>query len=178
MADAIVIPGRLLGPGAPLPFYSGDVAERRGATVHRHSWTATPPAFREPRTQDWVRDQLSPLLDRLPGHPLLIGTSLGSLAATVAAERDLPAVWLTPLLFLPHVVAALGRATAPFLLIGGTADRDWDTTAAHRLTPHVYEVRAADHDLHVPGPLTASIGVLAQVVEAVAEFLDEIGWPR
>jgi hypothetical protein len=95
----------------------------------------------------------------------------------VAAERTLPAVWLTPLLSEPWAVAALRRATAEFQLVGGTADPYWDSTLAHRLSPHVLEVEGADHNMYVPGPLTDSIAVLARTVIAVDEFLDAISWP-
>ena len=180
MADAVVIPGRDFGSGAPLTMYTGDLAQQRGATVHRHDWIGTPPqpveAFSR-QGQDWVRAQITPLLDRLGGRPMLIGKSLGGNAAVLAAERDLPAVWLTPVLRAPSVVKSLELATAPFLLVGGTADRGWDGPQARRLTPHVFEVAGADDGMYVPGPLTASIAVLAQVVVAMAEFLDEIGWP-
>jgi hypothetical protein len=178
--DVVVLPGRTGGTFAPLPLYTGDVAASRGATVHRHEWVSTPPGVPEvyrPATVEWVRAEVTPLLDKLAGRPLLIGKSLGSHAAALAAERDLPAIWLTPLLHLPHLVAALQRATAPVLLVGGTADRSWDGEEARRLTPHVFEVRGADHGLYVPGPVTASIAVLSQVVAAATEFFDEIGWP-
>ena len=138
MADAVVIPGRMFGPGAPLPMYTGDLAESRGATVHRHEWTSTPP----PAVDPWVRAQITPLLKH------------------------------------PPVASALSRATAPFLLVGGSADPLWDGELGRRLTPHVFEVPGADHGMYVPGPVTASIAVLAQVIDAVTEFLDEIGWPR
>lgn len=177
MADAVVIPGGWFGPAAPLPMYAGDVAELRGATVHRHSWSGQFPNPEEPAIESWVGGEIAPLLDALDGHPLLIGKSLGTNAAALAAERSLPAVWLTPLLTLPWVTAALGRATAPFLLVGGTADPVWDGAVARRLTPHVLEVDGADHGMYVPGPLTASIEVLGRVVVAVEEFLDAIGWP-
>ena len=78
---------------------------------------------------------------------------------------------------LPWVADALGRATAPFLLVGGTADKLWDGDTARRLSPHVLEVEGADHGMYVPGPLTDSIAVLSRVVVAVEEFLDAIGWP-
>ena len=71
----------------------------------------------------------------------------------------------------------MGRATAPFLLVGGTADELWDGDIARQLSPHVLEVEGADHGMYVPGPLTESIAVLSQVVVAVEEFLDAIGWP-
>jgi hypothetical protein len=175
--DALVIPGRLFGPAAPLLMYAGDVAERRGATVHRHSWTSSAPEELEPRRLEWVRDEISPVLARLDGAPLLIGKSLGSLAAPLAAERSLPAIWLTPLLTVPWASAALDRASAPFLLVGGTADSVWDGALARRLTRHVLEIDDADHGMYVPGPLTDSVAVLSRVVGAVEEFLDAIGWP-
>jgi hypothetical protein len=181
MADAVVIPGRMFGPGAPLTMYTGDLAELRGATVHRLEWTSTPPAAPEvfePKAMDWVAEQVTPLLDALGGRPLLVAKSLGTYACGLAADRDLPAVWLTPLLRRAHVVAAMRRATAPFLLVGGTDDPAWEPEVARRLTPHVFEVAGADHGMYVPGPLSASIAMLARVVDAMAEFLDEIGWPH
>jgi pimeloyl-ACP methyl ester carboxylesterase len=174
MADAVVIPGRLFGPCAPLLMFTGDVARSRGARVHRHEWTETPPEGLDDYDR-WVRAQLLPLP---ADEPLLIGKSLGTHAAALAAERNLPAVWLTPLLRHPPQVAALSRATAPFLLIGGNADPMWDGDVGRRLTPHVFEVPDADHGMYVPGPVTATIAVLAQVVDAMAEFLVEIGWPH
>lgn len=176
MPDAVVIPGGMFGPAAPLPMYAGDVAERRGATVHRHSWTQEPDPS-HPDLQRWVRAEVAPVLDAVGGVPLLIGKSLGTFAAALAAERSLPAVWLTPLLHLPAVVDALGRASAPCLLIGGTADPGWDPQVARRLSPYVLEVPDADHGMYVPGPLRQSIEVLGQVVTGIEKFLDKIGWP-
>jgi hypothetical protein len=177
MADAVVLPGRLYGPTAPLLAYAGDVAERRGATVHRLSWSAEPPKPFEPEVEAWVHGEVAPLLDSVGGRPLLIGKSLGTNAAGLAASLGLPAVWLTPLLTVPWVVAAMERATAPMLLVGGTADPIWDGSVARRLSPHVLEVGGADHGMYVPGPLTDSVAVLGRVVVAVEEFLDTIGWP-
>jgi pimeloyl-ACP methyl ester carboxylesterase len=157
--------------------YVGDVAERRGATVHRHQWSPDCPDPDAEEIEDWVRADVTPLLDALGGTPLLIGKSLGSNAAALAAERSLPAVWLTPLLIMPWVAAALEQATAPFLLIGGTADKAWDAAAARLLSPHVYEVDGADHGMYVPGPLVDSVAVLGRMVQAVEDFLDNIGWP-
>jgi pimeloyl-ACP methyl ester carboxylesterase len=177
MADAVVIPGRLFGPAAPLPMYAGDVAERRGATIHRHSWSQEPPNPFDPQIEGWVCGEVTPLLDKLGGCPLLIAKSMGTNAAALAADRSLPAVWLTPVLTVPWVTAALGRATAPFLLVGGTADEIWDGGLARQLSPHVLEVEGADHGMYLPGPLTDSIAVLGRTVLAVEEFLHAIDWP-
>lgn len=177
MPDAVVIPGAMFGPTAPLLMYAGDVLERRGATVHRHWWSEPRPAFTEPGIESWVCGEIAALVDAVGGAPLLIGKSLGTNAAALAAERSLPAVWLTPLLNVPWVVEALGRATAPFLLVGGTADGAWDGGLARRLSPYVCQVEGADHGMYVPGPLTESIAVLSRVVVAVDQFLDAIDWP-
>src|SRR5687767_3635902 len=122
MPDAVVIPGRMFGPASGMLMYVGDVAERRGATLHRYAWSQAAPSPFEPPIEGWVSNEVAPLLDTLDGAPLLIAKSQGTNAAALAAERGLPAVWLTPVLTVPWVVAALERATAPFMLVGGTAD--------------------------------------------------------
>ncbi|MBE1495179.1 pimeloyl-ACP methyl ester carboxylesterase [Amycolatopsis lexingtonensis] len=177
MPDAVVIPGGAFGPAAGLLMYAGVVAERRGVTVHRHGWSQPPPRPSEPRIESWVCDEIRPLLDRLGGSPLLIGKSLGTNAASLAAERSLPAVWLTPILTVPWVVAALARATAPSLLVGGTGDAMWDGAEARRLSPYLLEIPDADHGMQVPGPVSETVAVLGRVVTAIDEFLDAIAWP-
>ena len=109
-----------------------------------------------------------------PGmSPEIIGKSLGSYAARVAVDQAAPAVWLTPLLHGATVVNALRAATAPFLLIGRTADREaWSTPVAHDLMPHVRETTDGDHGLYVPGPPANSAAVLGIVATAVEQFLD------
>jgi hypothetical protein len=173
-----VVPGGRFGPAAGLLMYASLVADRRGATVRRHSWTQHPPSPSEPEVEAWVCEEIGALLDTVGGNPLLIAKSLGTNAAAVAAERRLPAVWLTPILTVPWIPEALGRATAPFLLVGGTADAVWDSAVARRLSAHVLEIEGADHGLQVPGPLVDSIAVLGRVVTAMDEFLDAIDWPR
>jgi hypothetical protein len=177
VADAVVIPGGAFGPAAGMLMYAADVADRRGATVHRHVWSQQPPNMDAPEIEGWVGGEVAPLLDTVGGRPMLIGKSLGTNAAKLAAERSLPAVWLTPLLTRPRVSTAMERATAPFLLVGGTADPWWDAAGARRLSPHLLEVEGAGHGLLVPGPLTNSIAVLGQVVTAMDDFFDAIGWP-
>ena len=157
--------------------YAGVVAERRGATVHRHWWSRQPSEPFEPEIEGWVCDEIGGLLDGIGGSPLLIGKSLGTNVATLAAERHLPAVWLTPVFTVRWVVAALERATAPSLLVGGTGDALWDGAKARRLSPYMLEVEGADHGMQVPGPVGESVAVLGRVVTAMDEFLDAIAWP-
>lgn len=157
--------------------YAAAVAERHGANVHRHSWSQEPPDPFEPGIEGWVRDEITPLLDTVGGRPMLIAKSLGTNAAALAAERSLPAVWLTPILTAPWVAAALSRATAPFMLVGGTADEMWDSESARRLSPYLLEVSGANHGMFVPGSVTNSIAVLSSVIAAIDTFFDVIAWP-
>jgi hypothetical protein len=177
--DVIVLPGGMYGPHSPLLMYAADAAERRGATIQPISWDdpAGPLALTPDTRGPWVLDQLARAVPDVQEDTLLIAKSLGTHAAAVAADRNLPAVWLTPVLTSAFVVDGLRRSTAPFLLVGGTADELWDSTLARELTPYVLEVDGADHGMYVPGRLAASAAVLGQTATAVEDFLDQVVWP-
>jgi hypothetical protein len=174
--DVVVAPGGGWGPSAGFVLYAGEVPARRGGQVHRHWWKRPKPDF-APASMDWVCEEIGEVLGAVDNPALLIGKSLGTLAAPLAARDALPAVWLTPLLDTPWAVSPLRAASAPFLLVGGTADRFWDGTLARQLTPHVLEVEGADHGMLLPGPVSRSVPVLDRVIAAIDEFLDSIGWP-
>jgi len=180
--EAIILPGGQFGPFAPLPMFCADAAERRNAALTRVQWTDPdrPLTLTAEERGPWVLDQLERAVPSLrsaePLNTLLIGKSLGTHAAVLAAELELPAIWLTPVLTSDWVVSALRRSTAPFLLVGGTADSLWKPDLARELTPHVLEVDGADHGMYVPGPLAASTAVLGQVATAAETFLDEVIW--
>ncbi|WP_431899339.1 hypothetical protein [Nonomuraea sp. bgisy101] len=172
--NAVIIPGGMYGPQAGLLAYVSEAAARRDAIIELISWTPPRDRLLE-RGPSWVYEQVSPVAERL-GTPLLIGKSLGSFGAAVAADRGLAGIWLTPLLTTPACVDALRRATEPFLLVGGTADEFWDGATARELTSHVLEINGADHGMKLPGPLHKSAEVLGQVTTAVEAFLDNIVW--
>jgi hypothetical protein len=179
--EVLAVPGGMGGPHTPWVMYPCDAAAARGATVHPLHWTGDPMDIPADKRADWVTGQVRSELSGL-SHPLLVGKSLGTHAAILAAELDLPAVWVTPLIapgkwYGDRVAEALARATAPCLLIGGTADASWDGALARELSPHVFEAQGADHGLYVTGPLAASMAVMAEVVTAVERFLDEVVWP-
>ena len=183
--SAVIVPGRTLGPHEPLLFYARLAVQARGATVEHPDWRppeAVHPARPSADRQAWVLDQVGPVLDRLGGTPLLVGKSLGTFAAALAADRSLPAIWYTPLLLDELVLASLRRSSAPFLLIGGTGDPEaWDGAVARSLTPYVCEIPDADHVMTVPAgrgvrDLTASARVLGEVSAAAERFLDDVVW--
>ncbi|MGK5737600.1 alpha/beta hydrolase [Micromonospora sp. URMC 103] len=169
MADrrAVLIPGRAYDTRAPLFAYAGEALRRAGYDLHEITWTV-PSGLAQDSATAWVADQVAPALDA--PTDLLVGKSLGTCASGVAADRRLPAVWLTPLLHQPEVIEALARATAPFLLIGGTGDPSWDPSAARRLTPHLVEIHEADHSLMLPGPLARSAEALGRICTGIEEF--------
>jgi hypothetical protein len=179
---AVVVPGLQYSADGPLLMYAGLAVDRRGGTVRRINWTL--PDFGDgDGERAWVASRVSEAIDAVVAAtgvaaPVLIGKSLGSLAAPVAADRGLPAVWLTPVLTDEPTVAALRRAAAPCLLIGGTADKVWDGRLAWSVTPHVLEIDGADHGMFVPGRLQESAAVLGQVITAVENFLDYQVWPQ
>ena len=154
--------------------------------VERRGGHARPIVWEPARGSDYdrqrvrVASQVESAVDELTAAtgvaPVIFGKSLGSLAAPVAADRGLAAVWFTPLLTDEPTVTALRRATGPCLLVGGTADRFWDGRTARSLPAEVIEVSGADHGMFVPGRMAASAAVLGQVITAVEDFLDHV-WP-
>jgi pimeloyl-ACP methyl ester carboxylesterase len=176
MTGAVVFPGGTNGPYQPLLFYAAAAARARDAEIHRVTWPEPvyPTIFDPANHQPFVDPVAAAALDAAGDRPLVIGKSLGTHAAVQAARRGLTAIWFTPMLFAPEVVSALEAATAPFLLVGGTADTEyWDGAVARRLTPHLLEVEDADHMMMVPGPLSASAAVLGRIADVVERFLDD-----
>jgi pimeloyl-ACP methyl ester carboxylesterase len=124
------------------------------------------------RHVEWVRERLDAALTATPGPDVvLIAKSLSSFAAGVTAARGIRAVWYTPLLTEDLVVVDLRRATAPFLLVGGTADPMWDASVARAVPGEFVEVEGADHSLHQPHDLLGSVAVLQDVVARAAAFI-------
>jgi predicted alpha/beta-hydrolase family hydrolase len=174
-AWVVILPGAMYSPQAPLLWYA-----RRAAIASGRNVLTVVDAF--DRRQDpvaWVESRLEAALahvhDRDPG-PVVIGKSLTSLAASIAARDRLPAVWLTPLIAAGHpvtpiVVAGMRAGTTPRLLVGGLADPSWDGAVARSfLDAEVLELDGADHGLEV-SDLAASAANLATVAGAIQRFL-------
>ena len=169
---AVVLPGVRYFSQAPLLWFAREAAQARGWSVLELSERA--PAGEEPFA--WMRDRAERALDRAAEADTVavIGKSLGSAAAPLAAERGLRAVWLTPLLIRPDVVAALRAATAPALLVGSAADPTWsDGEQPGGDAIEVLELEGLDHSLQVDGDPLASLDVLRQITDRILAFLDE-----
>jgi len=179
--SAVLAPGGNSNAEMQLLKYAMLAAQRRGARVRPISWQLSGDRGGFSGERDRVISQVAAAVDEMTAAtgaaPLVIGKSLGSLAAPVIADRGLAAVWLTPLLTDEPTVSALRRAAGPCLLAGGTADPYWDGRAARLISAHVVEIEGGDHGLFVPGRLSASAAVLGQVATAVEDFLDNVVWP-
>ncbi len=176
----IVVPGRNMGPFAPQLLFPTFAAIRRGAEPTAVEWgdVEAVDGLDSSKVPAWVAAQIETVFADLdPESTVVIGKSLGTHAAAAAARSALPAIWVTPLLSNTSVLDALRRSTAPFLLVGGTADPVWDGAAARALTPHVLELPDADHGLFVPGPLAKSVQNISALATGAERFLDENVWP-
>ncbi|MCD0447013.1 alpha/beta hydrolase [Glycomyces sp. A-F 0318] len=180
--QALLLPGRNYSVQGPLLMYTHVALQSRGAHTYPIAWKDVDRiAADEHGMVEGVCEQTEAVLDRVHNDdpPLLVGKSLGSAAAILAAHHGLPAIWFTPLLQHYPIVQALRRATAPFLLIGGSADPAWNQTLAKDLPGEFREIRGADHGMFIRGrPLIDSAHALADVIEAVEAFIDTAVWPR
>ncbi|MBA3520182.1 MAG: hypothetical protein H0T75_21670, partial [Rhizobiales bacterium] len=126
----ILLPGANYPPAAPLLWFAREAAVAGGWNVLAVSDTfnGTDDPLR------WVEERAEAAIQHVEGPipPLLIAKSLTSLAAPLAARLGLSAVWLTPLINAAGtsesqlVLDGLAAASAPCLLVGGSADPTWD----------------------------------------------------
>ena len=177
VGTAVVVPGRGYPPTAPLTFFAGFALLEHGWSVRQVWWD--PPAYEtDEQTTAWVREQVERALPS-GGRVLLVAKSLGTYAAPLAAERGYDAVWLTPLLQVPSLAAALAANPARQLLVGGTADDiAWDTAVARDLAARgcdVLELPGADHALMVPGDVVRGVELHAEALRGVDAFLARLG---
>jgi len=168
---ALLVPGGGYTPDRPLLHFARAVLRKHGWTTQELWWPTRPPPV-EGEWPDWVNAQVADMLDRESADSLLlVGKSLGTMAATTAADRELPAIWLTPLLHQPWLAGELRRTTAPTLLVGGTADHSWIPSLAREL-PHPYlELTGADHGLETDDDPVNSADLLKQITAALDEFV-------
>jgi len=170
----VILPGSGYSPAHPLLEFGRQALLQHGWAVQQVWWD--PPTDPAVESEDWVTSQAEAALAGMPGdvEVLLMGKSLGTMAAGVAAARGLPAVWLTPLLTRPRCVQWHRSATQPRLLVGGTADPQWDQwdgALARELSADVLQLDGATHFLHVPGDAVRTAELHVEVARALDAFL-------
>jgi hypothetical protein len=174
--SGILVPGGIGIVQTTLLDLGWEALTDRQARIEQVTWTM-PEGLMEVGPEPFVRACVAAALHRLvqrdpDARPVLIAKSLGTHAATLAADLELPAIWLTPLLTIPPVVDAITRNPAPQLLIGGTADPWWVPEAARSTGQQVLTIRDANHSLRAPGTLRDFTETLGVIGTAIEDFLD------
>lgn len=170
---ALVVPGRAYAPSAPLLDFARVALVQHGFTVQQLWWDSTAQAHDEDLDL-WVRRHVEAALAAEDAdHVVVVGKSLGTRAASYAAERGLDAIWFTPLLVEPQVAEAIAANAGRQLLVGGLADELWDAAVARELADHgcdVLEVADADHGMGT-GDAVRTVEIHLAVARAVEAFL-------
>jgi hypothetical protein len=148
------------------------------AAVETINWTV-PDGLLDIGPEPFARAHVTAALHLLTGaapaaRPVIVAKSLGTYCAKLAAERHLPAIWLTPLLHIEAIAEAITRNPAPALLVGGTRDRSWLPDVAAATGKAVVTIDGGDHGLRPPGPLRAYTEALGIVGTAIEEFLSQL----
>jgi hypothetical protein len=155
---------------APLLWFAREAAQARGWSVVEQDERA--PDDREPF--EWMRELAGRALEAASRAELVVvvGKSLGSAAAPLVSG---PAVWLTPLLIRPEIVAALEATEAPTLLVGSPDDPTWgDGRVPRNEAIEVMELPGLDHSLQVSGDPFSSLDALRDVTAAVSSFFGSV----
>jgi hypothetical protein len=157
---AVVLPGAMLA-GMPVNAYVIAPLVERGWRVVQ-VWDEYDETLGR---EEWAVSRAEAALAFAGETRLMSAKSATTLAAGIAADYRLPAVWLTPLFASAEFTEGLGRRTARALVVGGSEDPAWDGTVARELADEVLELHGADHGL-------AKIEHLPAIVAAVGRFAD------
>jgi hypothetical protein len=165
----VLLPGVRYFSQAPLLWFAREAAQARGWSVVEVDGRAPP----DQEPFEWMRDQAERALAATDAElTVVVGKSLGSAAAPMVSG---PAVWLTPLLTRPEIVAALAAAGSPALLVGSPDDPSWgEGELPDNPLLQVLELPGLDHSLQVSGDPLSSLDVLRDVTSAVSAFLDRV----
>ena len=176
-----MFPGGDYSTARPLLHFARNVLLQHGWTVQEIQWQVPADLAEsdlrgsDPPVEEWVCDRVTAAIDAEgEACKLVVGKSLGTLAADIIAERNIPAVWLTPLLYNYRVLHALERSRARALLVGGAADSLWDSAAARRLPHEVLEFPDADHWMELSGDALGSLDLLRRVTESIEDFISRL----
>lgn len=173
---ALVAPGRAYSPAAPLLEFARRALLQHRFTVQQLWWDSTSRADDDDAEQ-WVRRHVEAAhAAEDADHLLVVGKSLGTRAASYAAERGLDAIWLTPLLVDPVLAEGIAANAGRQLLVGGLRDELWDPSIAQELAESgcdVLEIADADHGMGTDDAVrTAEIHL--EVARAVEAFLSQV----
>ena len=186
------MPGLGYNCDMPLLYYPTKLLLARGAEVLQLRPDYATPEFQslpgEERARRAGADALAALrvglAQRDYAQIVLVGKSIGTMAvahlvSTEARLANAVTIWLTPVFRGRRVVEAATQFKGPALFVAGTADTLFDAEAMSKVREttgaEVLIVQGADHSMEIPGDPLRSLGVLDQVVRAVAGLFDQHG---
>ncbi len=186
---ALLLPGRGYTTQMPLFFYPALSLTGRGADVLRLDVNYIErddfQALEMNEQLRWLFAEVvaayqAGMAQRAYRQVTVIGKSLGTLAmghlfTTESLPEHTNTVWLTPLVkfdFLRDQIKAFGGRS---LFVIGTADSHYDAGALAEIQQatngQVVTVDGADHGMNIAGDVVGSIKVVAQVTQAIDDFL-------
>jgi dienelactone hydrolase len=187
-----ILPGLGYNCDMPLLYYPTKLLLARGADVLQLRPDYNTPEFQslpgEERARRAGADALAALhvglAQRDYSQIVLVGKSIGTMAlahlvSTEARLANAVTVWLTPVFRGRRVMDTAMQFKGPALFAAGTADTLFDAEAMTRIRQathaEVLIVPGADHSMEIPGDPLRSLGVLDQVVRAIADLFDRHG---
>lgn len=176
---AIVLPGAGYSPAHPLLEFGRQSLLQHGWTVQQVWWDKPSDERSDDDVAAWVCDEARAALadEKSATRLLIVGKSLGTLAAPVAAEHRLDAIWMTPLFHHPASIEAIEQNAgngARQLLVGGDADPSWNADQARELGCDVLDLPGVSHFGDVPGDVIRTVEVQLDITRAVETFLTRL----
>jgi hypothetical protein len=172
LGRCVILPGRRYTPDGPILFFAAQVALMRGWDV-RQVWWEVPHMESDDDEVGWVGSELRHAVADFAGRVLVVAKSLGTLAASHAADRGYMAAWLTPLLTEPDLAAPLLSYPAAQFVMIGSQDPYLDNDVLDAL-PGERLVVPGDHILRVPDDAGAMVDSHEQFVRAFDVWLSSV----
>lgn len=186
MTLALLFPGLRYSCDMPLLYYPLKLLLERGTEVLQVRADYTLPAYLSLSPGEraaWLAADARAALQvaRVQGkytRLVLVGKSIGTvaLASLVPHEPDAVAIWLTPLLGNPQVVAAAEGSRGAALFVAGTSDDLYHAPALEKIRlatqAETLLIEGGDHSLEIAGDFNASLNALVKVMGAIDGFLE------
>ncbi len=167
---ALIVPGSGYSPAHPLLEFGRQSLSQHGWTVQQLWWDQPSGEHDVDARAAWVCDQVRSALDAETDADrlLVVAKSLGTLAAPVARERRLDAIWMTPLFGHAERIDHRDRAqrtrrvhASCWSVVGPT--RSGTRSGLGSLGCDVADIPDATHFMHVPGDAVRSAQIHVEV---------------
>ncbi len=168
---AVLVPGSGYKVESPLLYWPAELLKDRGWQVYGIRWTDDDEPGDDPH--GFAARAVERAFAAAPAavERLIVAKSFGTFAIPWAEEAQVQAVWLTPVLTDGVIRRTLMETRKPDLLIGGSADKFWDTDGLSGTAGTFVEIQDANHSLQVGTDWRASLAAQTQAFTAVDRFL-------